>query len=438
MTAVGITLAGCGSGEQTASPSPSATTSSTAPVTDPAEVTLGVWGDDTQVAAWTQAVDAYNGATDLAHVTLTSWADDASMLTAFADASTAVPDVFLISRGDLAQLETETKVEPVDSYLDARNVDIGDEYSRDALEAFSSDHHLQCMPFGVSPEVVYYNSDLVDFARMKAKGVDVPDIDSSKSWTWDEFQLAAQEAASQDGVKAFSVTPSLAGIAPFVLAAGGTLASEDDTSLTLSDDDTLDALGKVLPVLSNPTLTTTATAAKQLRWFKKGKLAMMVGDRSLVPQLRAQSDATGLRWDVLPIPKIDTAATVGDYTALCLSADSEHIEDAADLLVGMSSETGVVPLAATGEVVPVNQKVALSEDFLQPDLSPLHSSVFVQTVRSMRILPLTHQWEALEAAVTAQVANLFIPGQLPVAIDQLAEQIDETSRGILDAAAGAS
>ncbi|UDY23061.1 extracellular solute-binding protein [Nocardioides sp. Kera G14] len=428
-----LLLAACGSSDDTTpahTPSPTLT-----PVNDPAKLTLGVWGNSTMVGAWNQAVQNYNATTDLADVTVKSWADDASMVASFADPSTPVPDVFLISRGDLEQLEADKRVNPVDNDLDARNVDIGDQYSRYALEAFSSDHRLQCMPYAASPQVVYYNTDLVDFPRMQAQGIDVPSITSSKSWTWDQFQLAAQEAskvaATKTGAHAFAVTPSLSGLAPFLLSAGGQLAQPDSTALSLSDDQTLDALGKVLPVLANPTLTTTAPAAKQLKWFRQGKLGMMVGDRSLVPELRSSPN---LRWDVLPIPTVDTAATTGDYTALCISSKSERSEDAADLLVALTSEAGMKPITNTGYIVPVNQQVALSDEFLQTESSPLHASVFVNSVRNMQILPLTHQWSALETAVTAQVARLFVPGQLPVAIDQIAQQIDEASKTILGAA----
>lgn len=420
-----LMLTACG--VDASSPSPSASPAPT-PVNDPAKLTLGVWGGAAEVAAWGQAARDYNATTDLADVSVTSWRDDASMLSAFADPSAKLPDVFLISRGDLDQLATSHQVEPVDTYLDARNVDIGDEYSRDALEAFSNEHRLQCMPYGVSPQVVYYNTDLVDFPRMQQQGISVPAIESSKSWSWDQFQLAAQDAAKHPGVRPFALTPSLSGLAPFLLSAGGKLSMPEDSSLSLSDESTLDAFGKVLPVLANPALTTTASQARQVQWFKHGKLAMMVGDRSLVPELRAVPD---LRWDVLPMPKIDMAATVGDYTGLCLSKRSDRLEDAADLLVALSSEMGVKPVVATGTLVPVNQKVALSSDFLQTDLSPLHSAVFTNTVRNMQVLPFTHQWAALEAAAADAVSALLVPGQLPVSVTEVAKQIDAASTAIL-------
>jgi multiple sugar transport system substrate-binding protein len=429
-----LVLAGCGTGSATPSLTPSPTSSS-AVATAPAKLTLGVWGNDTEVNAWDQAVENYNAGTDMADVKLTSWKSDSAMMAALADPKATLPDVFLISRGDLGKLEAGKKVEPVDDYLDARNVDIGDKYSRDALEALSKDQRLECMPYGVSAQVVYYNTDLVDFPRMEAQGIDVPVIKTSKSWTWEQFQLAAQEAATHVGVRPFALTPTLSGLAPFLLAGGGQLADTSNYELTLSKNNSLEALDAILPVLANPSVTTTATADKQLRWFKSGKLAMMVGDRSLVPALRS---VEGLRWDVLPIPTVKDAATVGDYTALCLSAKSPSIEAAADLLVGLSSQEGVKPLAETGYLVPVNQQVALTEDFLQTDQAPLHSSVFTYTVRKMQILPFTAQWPAIEASTAASVSRILTPGQIPVAVQQAAEASDAAAAPVLEQARAAA
>ena len=92
----------------------------------------------------------------------------------------------MVSRRDLHWFIESGLTRPVDTLLDERGVDFGDAYSRDAIEAFSSDNRLQCMPYGVSPQVVFYNEALVDFARMELRGLDVPDADHRR-WSWDQF-----------------------------------------------------------------------------------------------------------------------------------------------------------------------------------------------------------------------------------------------------------
>ncbi|MFT4288998.1 ABC transporter substrate-binding protein [Nocardioides sp.] len=410
-------------------PSTGSSTSSVTPVNDPAKLTFGVWGNDTEIAAYDSTVSAYNASTDLADVTTKSWPSDDAMVQDI-ESGAPLPDVFLISRGDLEQLWSAGAVEPVDDYLDARAVDLGDEYSRAALEAFSAEHRLQCMPYGVSPQVVYYNTDLVDFPRMEATGLEVPGS-SNRSWSWDEFNAAAEFASTaRKGARAFWFDQTLTGIAPFVLAGGGKLVNDDQTSLAFSDDSTRGALGTALGTLRNAALTLTPQQlAKRspLDWFKRGRLGMIAGDRSLVPELR---QVKSLHFDVLPFPSIDHAATVGDFTGLCLSKDSKRIEDAADLLVALSSDQMMTQVAQTGYLVPVNQQVALSQDFLQPLEQPLHADVYSYTVRNMTILPLTHEWDSLQEAVAQPVHDLFADGPT-IDLDALTTEIDETSRTVL-------
>lgn len=416
--------------EPTAKPTPTPSKTQTTPAgNDPAKLTFGVWGSAAEIAAYQQVVSDYNSSTDQADVTLKSWSDDASMMQAISGGESE-PDVFLVSRGDLRQLWDDKRLEPVDSYLDARAVDIGDEYSRVALEAFSAEHHLQCMPYAVSPRVIYYNTDLVDFPRMKATGLKVPGTEN-KSWSLDDFQTAATFATSvRPGVRGFAIDPSVSGLAPFIYSGGGKVVNDEQTSLAFSDSSTKAALQKSLDTLSNPQLTLTdKQLAKRpaLQWFEQGRLAMIAGDRSLVPQLRALPD---LHWDVMPMPTVDDPATVGDFTGLCLSKSSKRIEDAADLLVALSSEAMVKTVAQTGYMVPVNQQVALSEDFRQPLLRPLHAAVFVNSVRNMQILPRTQSWSALEQAVSAPVRQLLQQG--PTAdLDALTAQIDQLSQPVL-------
>lgn len=411
----------------TAPTAPTASTASVTPINDPAKLTFGVWGDDTEVATFDDVVKTYNATTDLADVTTRSWPSDDAMIQDV-ESGAPVPDVFLISRADLEEMQS--RVEPVDSYLDARAVDLGDEYSRAALEAFSADHRLQCMPYGVSPQVIYYNTDLVDFSRMEATGLKVPSS-TNKSWTWTDFNAAATFASTvRKGARAFWFDPTLSGIAPFVLAGGGTLVNDDQTSLAFSDDSTRGALETALGTLRNAALTLTPQQlAKRsaLDWFKLGRLGMIAADRSLVPELR---QVDGLHFDVMPFPSIDHAATVGDFTGICLSKDSERIDAAADLLVGLSSDRLVAEVAEAGYLVPVNQQVALSEEFLQPLGQPLHAGVYGYTVRNMDILPLTHEWDALQDAVAQPVRDLFSDGPT-IDLAALTEQIDEESRTVL-------
>ena len=107
-----------------------------------------------------------------------------------------------------------------------------------------------------------------------------------------------------------------------------------------------------------------------VEWFEAGKLGMIAGFRDLVPALRK---VQGLEFDVMPMPVIERSGTIGDITGLCLSADTEHVPEAADFLAHAQAEPSVTAVARAGYLVPANVAVATSDDFLQPGRLPANA-----------------------------------------------------------------
>ena len=430
--ALGATIAGCDGGDQEPGPSRPSSTSAPAPV----NLTLGVWGSDKEIEAYQEVVDLYNSANDDGTTVKIKSYPTHDELKAALD-SDKVPDVFLVNRNDLADLREKKLNQPIGDLLDDRDVDFGDSYSRPALEAFSSDRQLQCMPYGISPMVIYYNPALVDFQAMADRGLDVPTVDDEDlskkpSWSFEQFQAAADYASRpRRGIAGFYVAPTLRGLAPFIYSAGGSLFNDDDppTSLAFSSDDTKSALEQVLPVLRDPKLTLTPEQLSEktpLEWFREGKLGMIAGFRDLVPQLRP----TGvLDFDIMPMPVVDGSATVGDLTGICIAKGSPNIAESADFLVDFISADAVSTVARAGYLAPANTDVALSDAFLQVGRAPVHSAVSNNSIKSMRIVPLLDDLPALESAVAdplEQLMEVEVPD-----LDTLTEQIDLASQGVL-------
>lgn len=418
-------LTGC-DGDDGPTPGPS----SPPPPVAPAELTLGIWGTEDEIAAYQRVVDTYDSVADEAEVTIEAHRDHDDLVATLDEGD--VPDVFMVSRGDLAKLEKRELTRPIGTLLDDRGVDFGDGYSRPALEAFASERELQCMPYGISPMVIYYNKELVDFERMAARGLDVPSGEDNARWTLEEFRAAAEFASRpRRGISGFSVAPTLRGLAPFIYSAGGELFddNEDPTSLAFSSDETRSALEDVLPVLRDPTLTLTEGQLLQApasTWFARGELGMIAGFRSMVPELR---QVQGLDFDVIAMPTVDDAATIGEISGLCISSATKEVGESADLLVDLISSASVSAVVRAGYLSPANTTVALSEDFLQPGRQPVHAEVFNSSVAAMRLPPLVDDFAALEAAVAVPLEQL-----LEVAVpdlELLTEQIDAASRPVL-------
>jgi multiple sugar transport system substrate-binding protein len=428
-----LTTAACtGDAEPDATPTPSPTKTAK-PTEEPRELVFGAYGTDEEVAAFQSVVDAFNAASSTREVTLKSWPDHESALQDVLAGD--APDAFLTSRIDLGQLVDAEALQPVSLLLDERGVDFGDRFSRDAVDAFAMDDELQCMAYSVSPMVIYYNTELVDFDKMERRGLDVPTVDDEGQrdrWSLAQFGAAAQFASRRGDRRGVWIDPTLQGLAPFIYSGGGKVFDDDrePTSLAFSDDGTREALSQTLAILRDPTVTPTnaqLARATPLQLFKRGELAMVAGFRNLVPQLR---DAEGLDFDVLPMPTIEDRATVGDISGLCLSADSEATGDAADFIAYAVSDAAISTVAATGYIVPANTQVAASPEFLAPEDEPSNSTVFNSSIRYMEVPPFIDQREALIEAVTPLLERLVTaPGVLD--LDLITEQIDQASQVVL-------
>ena len=86
--------------------------------------------------------------------------------------------------------------------------------------AFSAESRLQCMPVGISPMVLFYNSS-DHFERMAFRGLPVPGGEQN-NWDFEQFTAAAEFATKpRRGTRAIHVQPTVEGLAPFVYAGGG-------------------------------------------------------------------------------------------------------------------------------------------------------------------------------------------------------------------------
>lgn len=429
---VALSTAAC-TGDAEPAPTPTPTKKPSGAGEKPRQITFGAYGSEEEVAAFQDVVDSFNATSTTRVVTLKAWPDHESALEDVLAGD--APDAFLTSRIDLDQLVEAEALQPVSLLLDERGVDFGDRFSRDAVDAFAMDDELQCMAYSVSPMVIYYNTDVVDFEKMERRGLDVPTPDDEGAldrWTIAEFSAAATFASRRGDRRGVWIDPTLQGLAPFIYSGDGEVFDDDlePTSLAFSDDSTREALSQTLAILRDPTVTPTnaqLARATPVQLFKRGELAMVAGFRNLVPELR---DAEDLDFDVLPMPTIDSRATVGDISGLCLSAESAVQGDAADFIAYAVSDAAIATVASTGYIVPANTEVAASLDFLAPELEPANAEVFNTSIRYMEVPPFIDQRVELVDAVTPLLDRLVTaPGVLD--LELITEQIDQASQAIL-------
>jgi multiple sugar transport system substrate-binding protein len=387
---------------------PKVAKTSTATPTGPTPLTFAVYGPPQVITAYTEIAADFSAKhpDTIVNVRPYDSAQQAEEALAKERAEGDPPDAFLTSLDQVSPLVEEKAVRRLDELLGERHVDFGDGFQRDALQAFSSDNALQCMPVDVSPLVVYYNTDLISLAGLTAPGQ--RPITPESGWSVDEFAAAARQA-SRAGVRGVYVAPDLDQVAPFIWSGGGHVVDdlEKPTTLTLSDTASATALEKLLEVIRDPHITfNQAQLARRsaLQRFETGSLAMMLGYRDLTPELRAHEN---LHFDVMPLPKVGTRATSGESSGLCLSSASEHPEKTADFLAYAVSDDAMALLASTGYVVPTSLDVENSDAFLQPDEMPASASVFTATIRAIHSVPHVPAWDSVATSTADLLSGLF-------------------------------
>jgi multiple sugar transport system substrate-binding protein len=418
--------AGCSSTDK-----PPATKPSSAP-TARTEVTFAVYGPKEVTDAYKRLAAAYTVSHAGVKIVVKTYPTHDEAMEAVRSARIAgnPPDLFLMDHDDLAVLTQQKAVRRVDDLLAEREVDFGDGYTRNGLEAFSADSALQCMPLDVSPMVVYYNPKLVELDRIAEPGSN--DVTQESGWSLDEFHRAALQPR-RPGVRGLYIAPELEQVAPFIWSGGGEVADDPDkpTTLTLSDGASANAMEKLLEIVRDPGATFNARALSNrsaLQRFEDGRLGMILGFRDLTPVLRAHQNLT---FDVMPMPKVSSSATIARMSGLCISEESKHTDEAADFLAKLISEEDSAVLAETGYVMPSNVDVLNSDDFLQTGQRPLHSDVFARELRRAEMLPSTTTWPSVNSAAAQSLTQLFYDPVIAPLQDRL-KAIDAASVPLLN------
>ena len=142
VVALASLTAACSTSEEPPKSQPSSTP------TQPAEVSLAVYGPAPVIAAYKEIATRFTLAHPTTKVVVKAYATHDEALAAFRKAKAAgnPPDVFLIDHDDLTALAQDKSVRRVDDLLAAREVDFGDGYTRTGLEAFSSTRPCSACP----------------------------------------------------------------------------------------------------------------------------------------------------------------------------------------------------------------------------------------------------------------------------------------------------
>jgi multiple sugar transport system substrate-binding protein len=377
-------------------------------------VSFIVFGGPEELAAYEQIVAAFHESQSDMRVEMRYVPDQAEYRRRLAAdfSAGASADIMLLNYRRFATFAGQGAMHPLTDFLAQSSVLNAADFYPATIEAFRFNDDLWCIPQNMSSLVVYYNADLFD-----AAGLPWP----SDDWTWGEFlQAAIQLTRDLDGdgrpdQYGAGIEPTLNRLAPFIWQAGGELVDHPvhPTRLTLDTPAALAALEWFAALQTEhgviPDAIAQSAESNESR-FLNGTLAMYFNSRRGVPTYRT---ITRFGWDVAPLPRGSHAAGILHSDGYCMSAESRNKEAAWRFIEFANSAAGQTLIAHTGRTVPSLRAVAESPAFLEPDLPPARSRVFVESMENVRRVPVTANWPAIEDTASQDIEQAFF-GRIPV------------------------
>ena len=381
------------------------------------DITFQVFGEPAELAVFQEVVKTYGAVNPNVKVQLNhipAQGDHINRLLASFAAGNP-PDVFLINYRRYGQFASKGVLEPLGDYLDKSPTLRASDYYTQSLGAFTYNGTVQCIPQNISSLSIYYNKDL-----FQQYNVPLPKAD----WTWQDFLTTAKALTKDtdgDGrtdIHGMGVDLQLIRLAPFIWQRGGEIVDDYQKPTKLLFDSTeardaiqffteLSLVHRVAP--TEPEVQAESFSSR----FINGKMAMWFASRADTPTFRAS--IKNFTWDVAPLPRDKQAATILHSDAYCVAATSKNKEAAWDFVQYALGPRGQTVASKLGRIVPSLKSVANSPAFLDPTQAPANSKMYLDVIPTIRLVPVSAAWPAVETAVNQEIERAFY-GTAPIDI----------------------
>jgi len=318
---------------------------------------MGWASSDAENTRLQQIVDQWNTANPDSTVQLNLVPDyDTKLQTALAGGSP--PDIFYIDSFKLPDLVAANAVAPIGDQLTNP-----DDFYPSMREAFTIEGTFYCPPKDFSTLALEYNKDLFD-----AAGVEYPTAD----WTWDDLRAAAEKLTNADtGTYGMVLSPDFARLIAFIYQAGGTIADEGFTTMTLDTDAVKQATDFYINMVADgfaaqPSDLDSGWAGEA---FGKGQAAMAMEGNWIVPFLKDQYP--DVKYGVVELPAGSAGkATMAFTVCYGVPANGKNNEQALKVVDYLTGAEGMKAWTDLGLAMPT--RASLAEGWLAqyPDLQP--------------------------------------------------------------------
>jgi multiple sugar transport system substrate-binding protein len=282
---------------------------------------------------------------------------------------------------DIAQMESATLAFPLaeeGKFLDLRpfienDPDLNIEDLAPLHGYYSDNGEL----FGLNSEretfMLFYNVDMFEEA-----GLPMPPVSPSDAWTWDEFvDVAKSLTIDQNGNNAHSPNFDPQRIKQygvdfgkwwglwgnFIYSNEGDFVSEDGTQFALTEPEATEALQKLADLINVHHVAPSPTQSKSLpggvNSLKTKKVAMLMDGN----WMNLQFGNSGMNYNVAPLPKLKKPVTMVVSGMFTIFKDTEHPEEAWELLKSFVNTESVFELVRTGNWLP-----SMRDWYTEPEL----------------------------------------------------------------------
>lgn len=367
-------------------------------------ISFMITGDPSERQAYIDLVEGFNEIHPEIHVEITHIPSARDYRTRLATEFAAgnPPDITLWNYRRYANFAASGLFEPLGPYINSSDIIQPEDFYPIAIEAFTWQGELMCIPQNISSLVVYYNQNIFDTA-----GIPYP----SNDWTWDDFVKTAitlTKDFDNDGTidqYGLGTEISLYRLAPFIWQNEAALVDNVDNPnrLTLSRPPSLEALQwfvdlrQIHGVIPDRVEETAMDSESR---FVGGITAMFLNSRVGVPSYR---EIESFAWDVAPLPRNKTSAGVLHSDAYCMSKATQDKKAAWTFIEYANSFEGQSLIAQSGRTVPSMIEVAESPAFLAPTQRPVNSRIWLDTVSTLQLVPVISTWQEIESTANEEI-----------------------------------
>jgi multiple sugar transport system substrate-binding protein len=131
---------------------------------------------------------------------------------------------------------------------------------------------------------------------------------------------------------------------------------------------------------------------------------MYLGGRWLVPKFR---EAINFDWDIMEFPSTQTNKVYIDSSGWAVSKKSKNKKEAIELIKYLSSKETIDKFTQSGLILPARIDSANSEVFLNKNLKPKHSEIFIDMLKFAKPTPVNENYGKINDILKEKTQKIF-------------------------------